>query len=237
MTNAFRTFMDTIQLMDSLGLIVQLGKSVLQPTQQAVFLGFFLCSVTMSVRLPAERYKAIIELCQEILNQKRVTIGKFAKLIGKLVAAEPGIKFAPLNYKPLEKLKEEQLKIHKGNFDSFMTIPSRIVPTIEWWINNISFSCKLILHDPPTPLLHEMILYSDSSTKAWGAFNKTHDIRIGGEWSAEEHRCHINILELKACQFVLKAFCKNSITFMCRSLWITRQVAYISTNLVVGQRN
>ena len=31
----------------------------------------------------------------------------------------------------------------------------------------------------------------------------------GGEWSAGEQRCHINILELQACQFALKAFCKN----------------------------
>lgn len=104
---------DTIQLMDSSGLTVQLGKSVIQPTQQIVFLGFLLCSVTMFVRLPPERCKckAVIELCQEILNQKGVTIRKYAKLIGKLVAAEPGIEYAPLYYKPLEKLKEEQLKI------------------------------------------------------------------------------------------------------------------------------
>ena len=196
---------DTIQLMDSLGLTVQLGKSVIQPTQQIVFLGFLLCSVTMTVRLPPERCKAVIELCQEILNLKRVTIRTYAKLIGKLVAAEPGIEYAPLYYKPLEKLKEQQLKIHRGNFNSFMTIPNQIVPTIEWWINNISSSYKLISHGPPV-----MVLYSDSSTKAWGAFNKTHDIRTGGEWSAEEQRFHINILELKACQFALKAFCKNS---------------------------
>lgn len=52
---------DTIQLMDSLGLTVQLGKSVIQPTQQIVFLGFLLCSVTMFVRLPPERCKAVIE--------------------------------------------------------------------------------------------------------------------------------------------------------------------------------
>lgn len=101
---------DTIQLMDSLGLTVQLGKSVIQPTQQIVFLGFLLCSVTIFVRLPPERCKTVIELCQEILNQKGVTIRKYAKLIGKLVAAELGIEYAPLYYKPLEKLKE-QLKI------------------------------------------------------------------------------------------------------------------------------
>ena len=196
---------DTIQLMDSLGLTVQLGKSVLQPTQQIVFLGFLLCSVTMSVRLPVERCRDIIDLCHEVLDQKRITIRKFAKLIGKLVAAEPGIEYAPLYYKPLEKIKEYQLKCHRGNFDSFMTIPAPIVPTIEWWIDNVSSSYKLISHGRPN-----MVLYSVASTKGWGAFNKTHDIRTGGEWSTEEQNYHINILELKACEFALKTFCKES---------------------------
>ena len=94
---------DTIQLMDSLGLTVNLGKSVIQPTQQIVFLGFLLCSVTMSVRLPSDMCRAVIELCQEVLSQKRVTIRKFSKLIGILVATEPGIEYVPLYYKPLEK--------------------------------------------------------------------------------------------------------------------------------------
>ena len=31
----------------------------------------------------------------------------------------------------------------------------------------------------------------------------------GGEWSAEEQEFHINILELNACQFALKALFKN----------------------------
>ena len=195
---------DTIQLMDSLGLTVQLNKSVLKPTQQITFLGFLLCSVTMTIRLPPERCKAIIDLCLEILNEKRVTIRKFAKLIGKLVATEPGIEYAPLYYKPLEKLKEEELSIHKGNFDSFMTIPIKIVPTITWWMDNVNTGFKKISHGAPG-----MILYTDASGKAWGAFDKTHNIRTGGEWSAEEQCCHINILELKACQFALKALCKD----------------------------
>ena len=49
---------DTIRLMDSLGLTVQLKKSTIQPTQQIVFLGFLLCSITMSIRLPPERWQS-----------------------------------------------------------------------------------------------------------------------------------------------------------------------------------
>ena len=41
---------DTVMLIDSLGLTVHPEKSVFEPTQQIVFLGFILCSVTMTVR-------------------------------------------------------------------------------------------------------------------------------------------------------------------------------------------
>ena len=99
----------------------------------------------MSVRLLSERCR---ELCQEVLSEKRVTIRKFAELIWKLVATEPGIEYAPLHYKPLEKVKEKELKIHKGNFDSFMIISNQILPSIEWWINNMKSSYKLISHAP-----------------------------------------------------------------------------------------
>ena len=77
---------DTVTLMDSLGLTVHPEKSVLEPTQQIIFLGFLLCSVTMTVRLPPERCLEIIHLCNNTIKEKRVTIRKFSKLIGKLVA-------------------------------------------------------------------------------------------------------------------------------------------------------
>ena len=72
--------------MDSLGLTVQPDKSVLEPTQQIIFLAFLLCSVTMMVRLPPERCQEIINLCSNIIKEKRVTIRKFSKVTGNLVA-------------------------------------------------------------------------------------------------------------------------------------------------------
>ena len=195
---------DTVALMDSLGLTVHPNKSVLIPCQQIIFLGFILCSITMKIKPTIEKCQKVIELGQLILSQKRVTIRVFAKLIGKLVALEQGVEYAPLYYKPLEKVKDQQLRIHCGNFDSFMNIPQHIFPTINWWILNISSSYKEISHGPP-----ELVLYSDSSSKAWGAFDKTNNIRTGGEWSASEQEQHINILELKACLLTLQSFCKN----------------------------
>ena len=195
---------DTVTLMDSLGLTVHPEKSVLVPTQQIVFLGFLLCSITMTIRLTPDRCQAVIECCKDIMAQKRVTIRKFSQLIGSLVATQPGVEYAPLYYKPLEKIKDHELKIHQGNYNSFMNIPRSIHPIIDWWIHNIFSSYKLVSHGRP-----KLTLYSDASKTGWGAFNETDNIRTGGVWSASEQSMHINILELKACQLCLKTFCKN----------------------------
>ena len=195
---------DTVELMDSLGLTVQPQKSVFEPTQQIVFLGFLLCSVTMTVRLPPERRQEIIMICQEVLVKRRVTIRKFSRLIGKLVATQQGVEYAPLFYKPLEKVKEREIKKHCGNYNCFMTIPKVVTPVLEWWIRNVDSSYKQISHGKP-----KLVLYSDASKKGWGAYNETGDIRTGGNWSLSEQQSHINILELKACQLTLQTFCRN----------------------------
>ena len=75
---------------------------------------------------------------------------------------------------------------------------------INWWIQNVSISHKLVSHGPP-----QIVLFSDPSKKAWGVFNETGNIRTGGEWSAAEQEQHTNILELAACKLILQTFCKE----------------------------
>lgn len=195
---------DTISLFDTLGLTINLEKSVLEPVQKITFLGFILCSTTMTVRLTDKRKTEIKQLCQLMLRSRRTTIRIFAKLIGKLVAAVPGVEYAQLFIKPLEKIKDIQLTKHKGNFNSFMTVPSSIHQSLTWWVDNIHDSYKNISHKPP-----EIVIYSDASKSGWGGYDKTNNRKTEGIWSSEEKELHINILELKACQLTVMALCNN----------------------------
>ena len=99
-----------------------------------------------SVRLPPERRQEIVTICTNILFKHRVTIRKFSQLIGKLVATHHGVEYAPLFYKPLEKVKEQEFKKQKGNYNSFMTIPKHVKTVIKWWIQNVESSYKQISH-------------------------------------------------------------------------------------------
>ena len=148
----------------------------------------------MTVRLPDEKKEKILKLCLDTIKCSHVTIREFSRLTDKLVATEP-----------LERIKDKQLKLNNGNFDAtcIMTISRSCQSHIQWWIDNLEASFKLISHGKPS-----REVYTDSSKIGWGcvrqvprlvgdAYDKTQDIRTGGHWSAEEHEDHINVLELR----------------------------------------
>ena len=83
---------DDVNLMDRLGLTINIEKSILIPCKQIMFLGLVLCSATMTIRPTKERITKVTNLCEDILSSKFVPIRKFAKLIGMLVACEPGVR-------------------------------------------------------------------------------------------------------------------------------------------------
>lgn len=197
-----RNISDTLQLADSLGFTVHKTKSVVIPTQTIVFVGFLICSVSMTVRLPPDKCEDMIQLCKEILAARSLTIRKFAQLIGKCVSVEPGVRYAALYYKIMEIERNEALKIHKGNFDAPINLSEASKLCIQWWIDNITTSFRFICLPQP----HRRI-ESDSSGFGWGCHDVTYDVKMHGEWSYTDRLHHINYLELKAAFQALKVLC------------------------------
>ena len=109
---------DTLDLADSLGLTVHPEKSIIIPTQCIEFVGFMLDSRDMTIRLATRKILDIKKRAGEMLKETSISIRDFAKLIGKMVAAEPGVKYAPLYYKSMEIERDMALKMQSGNFDA-----------------------------------------------------------------------------------------------------------------------
>ena len=149
---------DTVHLLDNLRFTVHDKKSVLIPTKEITFVNFILNSADMTVRLPLEKKESILKLCLSINKRSHITIREFSRLIGKLVATEPGVEYAQLRYKPFERIKDKHLKINNGNFDSTMIISRSCKRHIQWWIDNLEVSFKLISHGKPN-----REIYIDSS--------------------------------------------------------------------------
>ncbi len=122
-----------------------------------------LVSETMSVRLTHDRTEELVLLCNNLLTKYKVKIRKFAQLVGKMVAADPGVKHAPLFYKPLELVKENGLRASRGDYDCVMRMPITVKHLLSWWVHNLPSACKLVSHGRPS-----VIIYSDASNWVGG---------------------------------------------------------------------
>ena len=191
---------ETVQFFSECGFIIHPTKSVLVPSTSITYLGFQIDSKDMIVKMTREKMQNIAKFIEVLLSQSKLTIRKFAELIGIIVASFPGVQFGPLHYRALEMAKTTHLKLNFGNYEALITLSDDCKSELKWWIENISTQIRVISHGNP-----QITLFSDSSKKGWGAHNGKES--IGGEWSLSEQEYHINYLELLALFFALKSFC------------------------------
>ena len=173
----------------------------------------------MTIRLIHEKAKEIKELCCKYVTNREITIREFAQIVGKLVAAEPGVEYAPIYIKSLEIEKDRKLKESNGNFESNMVISNESVKTLSWWIENVESSFKPLVRKDP-----ELVLKTDSSKTGWGGVIDNTTLKTSGFWSYEEKKLHIHFLELKAVFLSLKCFCSTKTNIHIR-LYLDNMVA------------
>ena len=76
-----------IALLEGLGFIVNMEKSVLTPSQQIEFLGLLLNATSMCLTLPGHKIRRIRKEAALLLRQGNFSARKLAQFIGKLNAA------------------------------------------------------------------------------------------------------------------------------------------------------
>lgn len=215
----FANVKQTADLLDSLGFTIHPRKSVFQPAQDIVFLGFILDSKDMSVRLTPEKITIIVKECTKLKMRDSVKIQTVSQLVGKLVATAPGVPLASLYFKTLELEMNIALNRSHRDYDSFMRLSPDVKCHLQWWIENLAHTKRSVFIKKP-----DIILQSDSSMKGWGGVLEAHGQSTGGHWSADEQEFHINFLELMAGFLTLQSFCRDKTGLHIR-LMMDNQVA------------
>ena len=190
------------KVFDELGFTIHPKKSVLEPAQQIVFLGFVLDSEKMEVAVGDEKAIEVIARITEFLALNETTIRHLAKIIGTLVALNSGVWIGPLFWRRMEIEKAILLKKYRGNFDQVIPISDVVREDLLWWIENVQAYPKKVQVVSPS-----VTLTTDASLEGWGAVREND--RTGGNWTTDEKKSHINVLELKAVLFGLQALCGN----------------------------
>ena len=209
-------------LLENLGFVINLEKSVFVPTQKLEFLGFVINTIDMILVLPDDKVKSIKSLCRTLLGQQLVSVRDLSQLIGKLTASIQAVFPAPFHYRHLQHLKNQGLAKGSG-YDSCLPLSREAREEIQWWLVDLeAWNGRAILSSPP-----DLVIETDVSKVGWGAVCQ--GVRSGGLWSQMEKKLHINCLELLAGSFAVKSFAKNRLCAHVRlRMDNTTAVAYVN---------
>lgn len=86
-----------VNLLTSLGFVINHKKSVLNPSQQLEFLGFTVNSVTMTLSLTHDKLRQIRRESKSLLSNNPVSVRELSRFLGKLNASIQAVFPAPLN--------------------------------------------------------------------------------------------------------------------------------------------
>lgn len=193
----------TVNLLTSLGMVINYEKSVLKPARKIQFLGYIFDSHELTIGLPADKIKSLLKLLNKTRNKKVIRIRAFASLVGKLVSISPAINYGWFHTKPFEIVKITNLRRNNMNYNKKMIIPEELKKEFGWWLKNITNEGKNF-----SPRVFTLEIFSDASMTGWGAYCNGQTAR--GFWNNDDSKRHINYLELKAAYYSLKSFSKTA---------------------------
>ena len=111
----------TIFLLQHLGFILNMEKSILNPVQEIEFLGLTVNPVKMTLSLSEPKIKRIQDQCQDLYVKGFVTVLELTKLIGLLASAIQAVLPAQLNFRYLQQQQINALKLD-GSYQEVLSL-------------------------------------------------------------------------------------------------------------------
>lgn len=196
------TYHATTGLLQSLGFLINSEKSISIPTQVITYLGNNIDSIRMIVYLTEEKVQKICKECRALHSVNQASIRTVARVIGLLVSTFAAVEYGKLYYRELEMAKSCALKRTCGNFEASMTVTHCMKIELEWWVLNVHNQVRHLNRGNP-----QISIQTDSSTHGWGFVFEQN--KIGGRWTKDEQKYHINVLELLAIWFAIKSLAQH----------------------------
>ena len=192
----------TVNLLESLGFVINKEKSVMKPSRSVTFLGFIIDSETMVIKLPKSKIDNLRMKIDSIRSKAKVKIRVVSEILGIMNAYSVAVPLGSMYCKRLEIEKIQALKINKGNYDASMNISEKVKCDFDWWYANVNSIKSPIQRAAPS-----IEMFTDASLKiGWGAVFG--NVKTGGPWDSQDllRFQHINYLELYAVFLAIKSF-------------------------------
>ena len=123
---------ETINLFQKLGFIIQPDKIKFIPAKIVEYLGFIIDSEKMITYLSDHKKQKIYEKCCIIPTKLKLTIREFDSFIDTLTSSFLGNQLGALYYRAMLKFKDKSLKYNKGNFHVVIKLSEDTLYEMSW---------------------------------------------------------------------------------------------------------
>ena len=160
-------FKKIVTLLERLGFLINLNKCSQHPSQQPIFLGTLLNTVTMSLSLPKEKLDLIQQGARQLHTKGKGTLQELATLLGRMShAAQNGIWLAPLHYRALQRVHSAGTpRLGCKNSRQSLDLSQEAMRDLEWWLSQEPQATNAQhLRCPP----FDLAIHTDASLLSWG---------------------------------------------------------------------
>ena len=188
-----------LQLCTKLGIRLNHKKSQLVPTQAIIYLGMGIHTVSLQAFPTQERVDNFLLVLRKFMASNRPPAKLWLSLIGHMSSLIHLVPGSRLRMRSLQLQLRRQW--NKSLSDSMpIQWTASLLPDLRWWQERKHLLRGRDLH----AIFPDFLLFTDASTQGWGCALLHYS--AGEEWSQEEARLHINVLELRAVGNSLKFF-------------------------------
>lgn len=189
-----------LNVLESLGFVINREKSCLEPSQQIAHLGLIFDSYRWQVTLPRSKVLNIAKDARRILRANErgmLTVRMIAGLAGKLSAATPAMSEARFRCRSMQRLVWFALR-HKRRWEDTVSLSATALRDVVWSSN------KRVLYRSNQGRIRisypDATLTTDASLTGWGAVLEVDgkSISTHGRWSAAERDWSSNLRETTA---------------------------------------
>jgi hypothetical protein len=128
-----------VDLFEFLGFVIQLEKSVTEPSQSLEYIGLVVDANAMSFTLPLGKKESLLVQCNKAYKSKTLTLRELASLLGILNWASQSVEYASAHYRHLQASYTRNVHLAHGDLSSTITLSGEAKSDLNWWIKRAKF--------------------------------------------------------------------------------------------------
>ena len=189
-----------LKLVQALGLLPNIPKCDLVPSQIYLFIGVLFNLITGMAQPAPHRVQAFLHLLQHFSRLSTPPASVWRQVLGHMTSLEGLVHRGRIHMRPFQYSLRAQWQQYTDSPYILIYPSEHVAPALEWW----SAPGRLTQGVPIISAPPDLRLFTDASTVGWGAH--LDDLQTSGLWSLNESQLHINNLELLTVLLSLRTF-------------------------------